>query len=44
MTLGTTELLLIALIIVVVFGSTLLPRLARGIIESRREFDRGRDS
>ena len=31
------------LIIVVLFGSTLLPKLARGIIQSRREFDRARD-
>ena len=43
MTLGSTELLLTVLIIVVLFGSTLLPRLARGIIQSRREFDRARD-
>jgi hypothetical protein len=42
-TLGSTELLLVVLIIVVLFGSTLLPKLARGIIQSRREFDRGRD-
>ena len=43
MTLGSTELLLIVLIIVVLFGSTLLPKLARAITQSRREFDRTRD-
>jgi Sec-independent protein translocase protein TatA len=42
-TLGSTELLLIVLIIVVLFGSTLLPKLARGIMQSRREFDRSAD-
>ncbi len=44
MTLGTTELLVITLVIILLFGATLLPKLARGIIESRREFARGRDS
>lgn len=36
-TLGTTELLIILVILLVLFGSTRLPRLARSIGESMRE-------
>jgi len=36
--LGTTELLIIAAILLVLFGGTKLPQLAKGIADSVREF------
>jgi hypothetical protein len=44
MALGSMELVVIVLIVGLLFGSTLLPRLARAIIQSRREFSRGREA
>ena len=39
--LGAPELLIVLAIVVLVFGSTKLPKLARSIGESKREFERG---
>ena len=39
---GPPELLIILLIVVVLFGASRLPRLARSLGESRREFEAGR--
>jgi len=36
---GTTELLIIAAIIILLFGATKLPGLARGVREAKRELD-----
>lgn len=41
--LGTTELLIVLAILVVVFGARRLPGLARSIGEARRELTRGLD-
>lgn len=41
MTLGTTEILLIVLIILLLFGSRKLPELARSLGESIKEFRKG---
>lgn len=35
---GTTEILIVAIVLVVLFGGKKLPELARGIAESIREF------
>jgi sec-independent protein translocase protein TatA len=37
--LGATELLIVLAILLVLFGSSRLPKLARSIGEARREFD-----
>ncbi len=42
MNFGATELLLVLLVVVVLFGATLLPKLARGIAETRRELGRSK--
>jgi Sec-independent protein translocase protein TatA len=44
MALGSMELVLIVLIVGLLFGSTLLPKLASAIVQSRREFSRGREA
>jgi TatA/E family protein of Tat protein translocase len=40
-TLGLTSLLLILALVVLLFGSTLIPRLFRSLGQIRREFHRG---
>lgn len=42
MSFGATELFVVLVVVLVLFGSTLLPRLARGVAESRRELRRTR--
>jgi len=42
MNFGATELLLILAVVVVLFGATLLPKLARGVMETRRELHRSK--
>ncbi len=39
--LGAPELLIVLAIVVLVFGSAKLPKLARSLGESKREFERG---
>lgn len=41
--LGAPELLIVLAIVLVVFGSSKLPKLARSLGESKREFARGLD-
>jgi len=41
MNLGATELLIILAIVVLVFGSTRLPKLARSLGQAKREFEEG---
>ena len=41
MTLGVPELLIVLLIVLVLFGSTRLPKLARSLGEASREFKKG---
>lgn len=43
MPLGTTEILLILLVVVLLFGASRLPKLARSISDARRELRRGDD-
>ena len=43
MNLGTTELLIILAIILLVFGSTKLPKLARSLGQAQKEFKTGMD-
>jgi sec-independent protein translocase protein TatA len=38
---GTTEIIVIALVALVLFGSTALPRFARSLGQARREFEKG---
>ena len=38
---GTTELLIIVGVVVLLFGATAIPRLARSIGRARSEFDKG---
>ena len=40
---GTTELLIILAVVVLLFGSTQLPKLARSLGRSKKEFDKGRE-
>jgi sec-independent protein translocase protein TatA len=42
-TIGAPELLIILLIILLVFGGTKLPKLARSLGEAQREFKKGND-
>jgi len=41
MNLGATELLIILLIVLLIFGSAKLPKLARSIGQAQREFKKG---
>lgn len=43
MPLGTTEILLILLVVVLLFGASRLPKLARSLSDARRELRRGGD-
>ena len=43
MNLGITELLIILAIILLIFGSTQLPKLARSLGQAKREFEREDD-
>ena len=38
---GTTELLVIAVIVLVLFGASAIPKFARSIGQAKKEFDRG---
>ncbi len=39
--LGTTEILIIALVVLVIFGSTKIPTLARSLGQAKKEFHKG---
>jgi sec-independent protein translocase protein TatA len=41
MSFGVTELLVVLAIVLLIFGSTRLPKLARSITQAKREFRRG---
>jgi sec-independent protein translocase protein TatA len=41
MSFGPTEILIVAAIVVLLFGSTMIPKLARSIGAARTEFDAG---
>jgi len=41
MNIGVTELLIVLAVLVVLFGSTKLPALARSVGQAKREFERG---
>jgi sec-independent protein translocase protein TatA len=41
--LGTTEIVLILLVLVLLFGASRLPKLARSLSDARRELRRGED-
>jgi sec-independent protein translocase protein TatA len=41
MNLGTPELLLILLVVILLFGGTQLPKLARALGQSQKEFKKG---
>jgi sec-independent protein translocase protein TatA len=41
--LGTQELLIIALVIFVLFGSSAIPKFAKSIGQAKKEFDKGRN-
>lgn len=43
MSFGTTELLILLFIVLLVFGSTKLPKLARSMGEASKEFKKGVD-
>ncbi|MEU7478341.1 twin-arginine translocase TatA/TatE family subunit [Lentzea sp. NPDC042327] len=43
MPLGMTEILLVLLVVVLLFGASRLPKLARSISDARRELRRGGD-
>jgi len=38
---GTTELILIAIVVVVLFGSAAIPKFARSIGQAKKEFEKG---
>jgi sec-independent protein translocase protein TatA len=38
---GTTELLLIAVVILVLFGASAIPKFARSISQAKKEFNKG---
>lgn len=40
---GTTEVLIIALVIVLLFGASKIPKLARSMGEAKSEFEKGLD-
>ena len=42
-TLGTTELIIVLVIVVVLFGGAKLPKLARSLREAKDEFEGGKD-
>jgi sec-independent protein translocase protein TatA len=41
MNIGVTELLIVLAVLVLLFGSTKLPALARSVGQAKREFERG---
>jgi sec-independent protein translocase protein TatA len=41
MNIGVTELLIVLAVLVLLFGSTRLPALARSVGQAKREFERG---
>ncbi len=41
--LGPTELLIVLLVVLLLFGAARLPKLARSLGEAKREFDKGID-
>jgi sec-independent protein translocase protein TatA len=41
--LGTTELIIVLLIILLIFGGAKLPKLARSLGEARKEFEKGNE-
>ena len=41
--LGPTELLIVLLVVILLFGAARLPKLARSLGEAKREFDKGID-
>jgi sec-independent protein translocase protein TatA len=43
MNLGTPELLIVLAVVLLLFGGTKLPSLARSLGEAKREFEGGRD-
>lgn len=43
MNLGPTELIIILLIVLLIFGSTKLPKLARSMGQAQKEFKKGLD-
>ncbi len=43
MSLGPTELLIVLVIVLVLFGGSKLPKLARSLGDAQREFQRGSD-
>ena len=44
MNLGTPELLLILLVVILLFGGTQLPKLARSLGQAQKEFKKGTNS
>lgn len=42
--LGVTELLIILAVVVLIFGAARLPKLARSLGESKKEFSKGADT
>ena len=36
---GTTEIIIIAVVVLLLFGAKKIPQFARGIIDARKEFD-----
>ena len=43
MNLGVTELLIVLAVVLLLFGSTLLPALAKSLGQAKREFEHGHD-
>jgi sec-independent protein translocase protein TatA len=43
MNIGTPELLLVLLVVLLLFGGAKLPSLARSLGQAKREFEKGRD-
>ena len=43
MRLGPTEILVLVLIVLLLFGASRLPKLARAMREARQEFEKGKD-
>jgi TatA/E family protein of Tat protein translocase len=42
MSFGITEIVIVAAVVLLLFGSTMIPRLARSLASVRTEFDSGR--